>query len=330
MSENKLKIIDIIKNRGQISANDLGSLLSIGQPMIHRYLKKLVEENVIKKTGTPPKVYYSITEERQKSRVSEYIHNLDKKIIDVIDENFTLLEPNGTEILGFPGFIKWCDDRNYKVTEKSKEYVNLLQEYENFKKDGFINATEKIKTSFKQNEIFLNELYYLYPYSLPVFGKTKIGQWLFYAKQTQDKKLMAKVMEIIIPKIEHFILIQKVGAIAFVPPTVPRNIQFMKELEKKIVINLPIIKIEKIKTPITIQQKGLKDIKDRIINAESTMLVSTRGQIYDRVLIIDDFTGSGATLNVIAEKIKKQNNVNTVIGLTITGSMNGFEVVREV
>ena len=51
---------------------------------------------------------------------------------------------------------------------------------------------------------------------------------------------------------------------------------------------------------------------------------------FKKVIIIDDFTGSGATLNILAKKIKQQKIAQEVIGLTITGSMNGFEVVKEI
>ena len=104
----------------------------------------------------------------------------------------------------------------------------------------------------------------------------------------------------------------------------------MKELENALNIRLPKINIVKVQTPITIQQKSLKSIEDRIINAESTMFVEGNGNNFDNILIIDDFTGSGATLNVLAGKIKKQNISQKVLGLTITGSVNGFEVVKEV
>jgi hypoxanthine phosphoribosyltransferase len=103
----------------------------------------------------------------------------------------------------------------------------------------------------------------------------------------------------------------------------------MKLLEKGLKTSLPIIKIEKIKNSIIIQQKSLKDLQDRIQNAQGTMIVTGAGS-YNKVLIIDDFTGSGSTLNVLAEKIKSRSIAQVVDGLTITGSMNGFEVVREV
>ena len=79
-----------------------------------------------------------------------------------------------------------------------------------------------------------------------------------------------------------------------------------------------------------IQQKSLKEISDRIQNAEGTMVINNENMNYKKLLIIDDFTGSGSTLNILASKIKRQKIANSVIGLTITGSMNGFEVIKEI
>ena len=104
----------------------------------------------------------------------------------------------------------------------------------------------------------------------------------------------------------------------------------MKVLENALNLNLPKIKIVKVKTPVTVPQKSLKDLKERIENAQTSLIVETRNTNYQKLLIIDDFTGSGATLNVVAEKCKKQNVAHTIFGLTITGSINGFEVIREV
>ena len=70
-------------------------------------------------------------------------------------------------------------------------------------------------------------------------------------------------------------------------------------------LNLPKIQITKIKTEIMIQQKGLKDLNDRIKNAEGTMVVESRDTNYNKTLIIDNFTGSGSTLNILAKKNQK-------------------------
>jgi predicted amidophosphoribosyltransferase len=51
---------------------------------------------------------------------------------------------------------------------------------------------------------------------------------------------------------------------------------------------------------------------------------------YNKVLLIDDAVGSGATLNEIAKKIKDLKIAKEVIGLAITGSFKGFDVISEV
>ena len=327
MNTTKEKILNYIALNDKTTVNRISEVFSIGKVMIHRHLSTLVKEDKIIKIGTPPKVYYSINTKSKIER-KEYLLSFDQ--IKIINDNFTLLEPNGEEIEGFDGFVKWCEDRQYKVEDKGHEYIKLLKEYDNFKKNGFINATQKLISTFKEDNRLLDELYYLYPYSFPVFGKTKMGQWLFHAKQTQNKNLIKKVIEIIIPQINLFIKEKNIDVIAFVPPTVPRNIQFMNELRKSLNSNLPLVKIEKIKTEIMIQQKSLKEISDRIQNAEGTMVINNENMNYKKLLIIDDFTGSGSTLNILASKIKRQKIANSVIGLTITGSMNGFEVIKEI
>ncbi|MBK5215830.1 MAG: winged helix-turn-helix transcriptional regulator [Candidatus Pacebacteria bacterium] len=327
MNTTKTKILKYIEKNDRTSVNKLSEIFSIGKVMIHRHLNNLLKNGDLVKIGTPPKVYYSID---RKSDIEKVDYNINPEVIKIINDNFTLLEPDGVEIEGFDGFVKWCTDRNFKVEDRADEYVKLIKEYDEFKRGNFIDATQKLTTTFNKENQFLDELYYMYPYSFPVYGKTKMGQWLFHAKQTQNKNLMKKVINIVIPQIENLIKEKGVNAVSFVPPTVPRNIQFMSELRNHLNINLPIIKIEKIKTEIMIQQKSLKDIGDRIKNAEGTMIINSENTNYEKLLLIDDFTGSGSTLNILAKKIKKQKIAGVVIGLTITGSMNGFEVIKEV
>ena len=48
-----------------------------------------------------------------------------------------------------------------------------------------------------------------------------------------------------------------------------------------------------------------------------------------KILILDDAIGSGATINEIALKIKTQKLAKVIIGVSITGSYKGFEVISE-
>ncbi|MDP2736391.1 MAG: hypothetical protein Q8O59_01245, partial [bacterium] len=85
----------------------------------------------------------------------------------------------------------------------------------------------------------------------------------------------------------------------------------------------------KIKTPIIIPQKTLSRLQDRIENARSTFVVDENTK-YNNILLIDDAVGSGATLNEIAGRIKQKNIARKIIGLAITGSFKGFDVISEV
>jgi len=52
---------------------------------------------------------------------------------------------------------------------------------------------------------------------------------------------------------------------------------------------------------------------------------------YKNILLIDDAVGSGSTLNETAGQIKRKGICKgQVIGLTITGSFKGFDVISEV
>jgi predicted amidophosphoribosyltransferase len=86
----------------------------------------------------------------------------------------------------------------------------------------------------------------------------------------------------------------------------------------------------KIKTEIIVPQKTLNKLEDRIENAQKTIIVDENNE-YNNILLIDDAIGSGATLNETAAQIKNRKICKgKIIGLAITGSFNGFDVISEV
>ncbi len=125
------------------------------------------------------------------------------------------------------------------------------------------------------------------------------------------------------PKILEFIKESQIDAIGFVAPTNERTLQFMSELEKSLELKLPKIQITKVLTPVKVAQKTLKSIADRIENADKTFTVNS-DQYYQNILLIDDFIGSGSTLQQIAKKLREQGIATSKIaGLAIVGSENG-------
>ena len=145
---------------------------------------------------------------------------------------------------------------------------------------------------------------------------------------SQSTKLINQIIRETKDRLDKVIQSYKIDAVGYIPPTLSREIQIMKELKVGYNLSLPIIEIQKVKSAIVIPQKSLSKLSDRIDNAQISMqIVDTR--VFKNVLLIDDALGSGATLNEAARKIKDAQVSSRVYGFAITGSYKGFEVLSE-
>ena len=153
---------------------------------------------------------------------------------------------------------------------------------------------------------------------------------MLYAKQTQDRKLIKELVFSFEDKVKSLIKKHKISAVGFIPPTVKRQVQLMKELERNLAIKLPSISIKKAQTPVIVAQKTLNKLEDRIENARNTIFVDETSKFVN-ILLIDDAVGSGATMNETARKISlREICTGKIYGLAITGSFKGFEVISEI
>lgn len=319
------KIIEYIKSKGQAEGKELFDHFELSDRAIRKQLKKLFEAGILFKIGRPPKVFYSV-----KETVKEQESNLiiEKEHEKSINAKFLIITPIGEEKEGVEGFKYWCKKFNLPIQKTIKEYIQTLKKYDSYKKEGLIDGLSKFKSTFK--ETFLDQIYYLDFYSIERFGKTRLGQMLLYAKQSQNKIYIKKLIGLIKPEIEHTIKRFKIDGIGLIPPTVKREIQIMKELEKTIKLDHRLISIIKVKTPITVPQKTLSKLNDRIENAKNTLVVNENGK-FKNILLVDDAVGSGATLNETAKKIRERKICKgKIIGLAIVGSFKGFDVISEV
>lgn len=319
----KQQIIEYIKQKGQATADEMTNVFGVSRQIIHRHLRDLTKAEYISKVGRSPKVFYLIATGQtvnQPSVVSDSIKN-------IIDENYLIITPSGEQKEGWEGFVYWCNKQKLPIEKTAIEYEKTLKKYAPYKKDGLIDGMYKIKHTF--NQVYLDKVFYLDFYSIERFGKTRLGQLLLYAKQSQNKDLIRELVEQVRPKIDSLLKKFKIDVVGFVPPTVRREIQLMKELERQLNLSLPSINLVKVKTPIAVPQKTLTKLEDRVENAKSTIIVDDTRK-YETVLLIDDALGSGSTLNETAQKIKRQGLAKTIIGLAITGSFSGFEVISEV
>ena len=324
----KEKIIQLFEIKKELSVTEIVNETSFSKQMVHLVLNALVENNFIEKIGRTPKTIYKLKLPSEKKVVSTAIISSDKQ--NFLQENFIVITEIGQLLEGIAAFENWSDKRKLPLEKTIDEFILTKDKYNKYiDKNGLISGLEKLKSTKGYDKIFMDELLYLDFYAIERFGKTRLGTILHYAKQGQNKMLMKILINEIKDKINTILLVYKIDAIAYVPPTIKRETQLMKVLANGLKINLPSIEIKKTGGIIPVPQKSLNKIEERINNAENTFVV--KGTVsYNTILLIDDAVGSGSTLNQIARKIKNKQLAKNVIGLAVVGSYKGFDVITDV
>lgn len=327
-TDTRNRILGYIRIHNQARAHDLIKVFGISRAAVHRQLNNLINRGEIKRLGKPPLVFYIPREKKD-----EITTNVPDDIKKIINKNYLYISPLGELLYGFEGLATWAksikeEKSLYKLAVK---YVSTLkQAKKHFKSNDWINATNKLRNTF--GEIYVDKLLYADFYSLPRFGKTKLGQLVLYAKQSQNRELINQLAVLVRPIIEKIIKKFSIDAIAFIPPTLPRSLQFMNELEVTLNLKMPSIELVKVTSgEVVVAQKTLARLEERVINAKDTIFMKSNKIYYHNILLIDDATGSGSTFNETAKKLKVAiSGKNIIIAFAIVGSFKGFDVIREV
>ena len=325
MSKKEL-IFQILKKKSEVNINEIVEKANVSRQFAHRVLKTLIDSKEIIKIGSAPRTFYRLSREIEETPAS-YISKYDK---EYLEKHFILVTETGSKLTGIVAFHAWCKRRNLPSEKTLKEYILTTKKYlKYYAPNGLISGMDKLKGTKGFDQIGLDELYYLDFYAIERFGKTKLGTLLHFAKQGQNQQLMAEIIEIIKDRVHNFIQQHKIDAVGYIPPTIKREVQIMKVLEKKLNISLPHVKIVKVSGEIAVPQKALSKIEDRISNARFSIVVQDDRK-FKKILLIDDAVGSGATMNETAIKIKSNKVADEVTGMAVTGSFKGFEVIREI
>lgn len=340
----KKQILELIEQSGGVSAKKIRTELDISEPTVFKHLGRLVESGQIIKLGRPPKVFYKINESLHLSNIPRRLEQAPPSRgefqgtpiadqtqglkVERIRSEFLHITPDGRLLEGLVGFLFWCQKQDLDFQKTVVEYVETLQKYDRYKKNGIIDASFKLQESFG-DQSFLDKLFYLDFYAIERFGKTKLAQLSFQAKQSQDGRLMREVVELVKDQIAQVVQNLDVQAVGFIPPTVDRKVQFQTILREGLALPIPHLNLLKLTLDTPIQQKTLKSKSDRVLNASTTIFVDD-DRVFENVLLIDDFVGSGSTLNETAKKIRQKSLVTGgLFGLALTGSFKGFEVVSQ-
>jgi len=230
-------------------------------------------------------------------------------------------------------WIEWFEKQNFSDIEKE----NLINEFKSLEilksknKFWLIDLTLKLKEKFKQ-EKFIDKVFILEPYTFFNIWKTKFWYDIHKAKWDSDIKTIKNFSKIIYEKYLELNEEYNFDYIWIIPPTLKgRKIQVMDFIKDYFLIQNENIKILNIiKIDWTPSQKSLKKFEERKENAKNSFLIWEKNQNLSNVLLIDDAIWSWTSLNYVAEKIKKQNNVNQIFWLAIVWSLRWFDVIREI
>ncbi|MDD2917273.1 MAG: phosphoribosyltransferase family protein [Candidatus Gracilibacteria bacterium] len=321
-----------------LGATEIAEITGKSTVIVHKYLKELVIQKRLIKVGIGPRVKYTppfLVE--QNEQIPETPTVLSSNIFGYYEKEllvkiFFKFSPEGKILSGFDGIQKWCLARGLDTEQKITSYIDIYKHIEGLRNDcGLIDAKESFGHDF--HEVFLDTVYYADQYKWMDFGRGRLAEMTFYAKLSQNKKLLSESIDEVIHKIDCLVSKEKYDAIAIVPWSIDRKNQLLKILKHRLKsLNIPFVNIIKYSsTGILMPQKTLKTREQRIQNAKNTIFVDdTYIQKYASVLLIDDFVGSGSTLNETARKLKEVG-IKRVDGFAFVGNLNlTYEVINEI
>jgi tryptophan synthase alpha subunit/DNA-binding transcriptional ArsR family regulator len=320
------EILQSLAQNGSLSVVEMAEIIGVSRQYLHRELNKLLETEQIIKLGSAPHVYYQLAVNAQTQKIN---YNLSKKQTGFLTAHFLIITELGQKQEGLQAMETWCKKQKLPVEKTVEEFISTREKYlKYYTEQHVINGLQKLQDTKGLDGIAVNMLYYLDFYAIERFGKTRLGTLMHFAKQGQNKILMQQIVAETKERIQIFCEKNKIDAVLYVPPTIKRELQIMKHLEKNLLLNLPTVGIRKVHNKIVMPQKALNKIHERVANAKMSFVITEKQQ-FKNILIIDDAIGSGSTINEIAKKLLQKNIAHNIIGLAITGSYKGFEVINE-
>jgi hypothetical protein len=329
-------ILDLLQNSGELGVSEISTRLGKSSTIIHKYLLALVAEWKVSKKWTAPHTTYIL---KDNTWVKEDISVSYEQVIwpipysdqRILGEIFTKFSPTGKRYDGAIGWITWCQVRWLDPIIKSKNYIQISEYLRSLEDScGLLSATDIYSRSL--DEKWLDELYYADQYTWMEFGRWRLAEIAFYAKQSQNKPLIQETIDLVLPRLLCMIRSGGYDAIAMTPWSIERKNQLLKYLQYALLVcDLPFVRVIKYyENNIRIPQKSLKTRDERIQNARNTIYIHDPDiSEYKKVLLIDDFVGSGATMNETAKKLKDEG-VQVVIGFALVGNLDlKYEVINE-
>ncbi len=344
------QILDCFTPGQQLAPGEISYKLWKSRAIVHTYIKELLRQGKLQKLWSWPHVTYILTPtkvpgkswrtavaKKQSKTSSEepspiQLPDLPYADLQIIEQTFYKFAENGALLQWYTWFAHRCQTRNLNPADKARLYVKIKKHIDTLKNTcGLIDATKAFSGHVSTSHI--DKIFYADQYNRMEFGRWKLAEMTFYAKQSQNRTLIQECIQSIKLNIQCLVEHQRIDAIAIVPPSIARTQQLLKILQYELSsFGLPFIPLIKyFPNRIPVPQKSLKSREQRIRNAQETIIVNTDSlKDTKRILLIDDFVWSGATLNETAYKLK-QKWAKTIIWFAFVGNTDlSYEVINEV
>ena len=142
----QVEILEFIKKQKTTTAREIKKNFNISQVTIFKHLKRLVENRLVIKTGTPPKVYYIYQDIETKTDLLEgkiiktgglLGPGIDPIVVNkqqnfLINGQFVNITAAGVIQYGIDGFEAWCKQQNLDCDKTALEYGQTWKKYLQF------------------------------------------------------------------------------------------------------------------------------------------------------------------------------------------------------
>ena len=313
--------------------SQIAEALNISRPTANKYLKELLQNWEISKIWSGAHSTYLIPQVDKEGGKTDFlsIHKnpFPYEEAKLLDEKFFKYDSDGRILKWVEGFLLRCKKRDLNPKDEISAFDAINQQINNHRTQcGLLNATNQFK--IKHQYSALDELFYADAYTRAEFGRGALSEQMFFAKQHQDKQQLKNLISLFYRNLECLLTTFDINAIALTPPSISRKVQILDLVDQLLDPSIPRIPLVKYSpSKILIPQKSLKRPEERIQNAKNTIFIREEDIDYNTVLLVDDFVGSGATLNETAIKLKTAW-VKKIIGFAFFGNLDlKYEVINE-
>lgn len=313
--------------------SQIAEALSISRPTANKYLKELFQNWEISKVWSGAHSTYLIPQVDKKEKKSDfssiYKNPFPYEEAKLLDENFFKYDSDGRILKWVEGFLLRCRKRDLNPKDKISAFEAINQQINNHRTQcGLLNVTNQFK--IKHQYSALDELFYADAYTRAEFERGALSEQMFFAKQHQNKQQLKSLISLFYRNLEYLLTAFDINTIALIPSSISHKVQILDLVDQLLDPSIPRIPLIKYSpSKILIPQKSLKRPEERIQNARNTIFIRGEHIDYHTVLLIDDFVGSGATLNETAIKLKTAW-VKKIIGFAFFGNLDlKYEVINE-